>query len=233
MSTFDVTEYRITGDAVTRRRWGKSFAIIAGLHVGVATALVIGWKGHPLVLEAPPPAILIDLQPSPPAPPRPKVVEEQVKPKEPPVIEKAEVTLNKPKPIKRPAKPKPEKPKPDVAPQVESTPAAPKLAQAPVKAKPSVTPDYLSALFAHLERYTRYPRMAGWRKPEGVVMMRVSFDRTGHVLSAAVSRSSGYAVLDEAALDAVERADPLPAFPDTMPQSKMTLNIPVRFNIKN
>ena len=56
--------------------------------------------------------------------------------------------------------------------------------------------------------YPERARMAGW---EGVVVLRIQIKETGRPGSIEVVRSSGYGVLDEAAVDAVERWRFIPA----------------------
>tara|TARA_R110000824_G_scaffold390760_6_gene587674 strand:+ start:25075 stop:25770 length:696 start_codon:yes stop_codon:yes gene_type:complete len=231
MNEFDISSYQVSGDRQTRKLWSKSFAVVLGLHAGVA-ALAVGWAVQPVELAAPPPAIFIDMMPTPPAPARPKVVEEEIKPKELPVIEKAEVVL-KPKPKPKREKPKPRKQEQPPQPSVAAPPAAPKLAQSPTKAAPAISASYLSALYAHIERHSKYPRAALWTKPEGVITVQVKLDRKGHVLASRVVRSSGFEVLDEAALATFRRADPLPPFPASIEQNDMTINLPVRFQFKD
>lgn len=222
-------EYSLVADAQTRKRWGRSFVIILGLHASVGFA-GLALSVTPMEPEAPPPAILIDLMPTPPAPTVPKKVEEEVKPKELPVVEKAEVVLKKVKPKPEP-KPKPKEPEPQVAPNVQSPPAAPVRAKSPIEARPAVRENYMATVFAHLEKYKKYPRFAGWRKPEGRVTLRVQFDRSGKVLSTKVVKSSGHAKLDDGAIATIRKADPLPPFPSEMKQDAVTWDIPVDFTL--
>jgi protein TonB len=64
-------------------------------------------------------------------------------------------------------------------------------------AKPAPPPmDYLSRLEAHLNAYKNYPYDARIHREEGVVQLRFSLDRSGHVLSYDVVGSSGFASLD-------------------------------------
>ena len=64
-------------------------------------------------------------------------------------------------------------------------PAAPEATQGP--AKPAPPPmDYLSRLEAHLNAYKNYPYDARIHREEGIVQLRFSLDRSGHVLSYAV-----------------------------------------------
>ena len=62
-----------------------------------------------------------------------------------------------------------------------------------------------------------YPRWALEQGIEGCVVVRMLVDEKGRVVEAHVSRTSGYASLDEAALEAVRRYRFLPALKDGLP----------------
>lgn len=86
-------------------------------------------------------------------------------------------------------------------------------------------------LLAHLEKYRRYPARARAARQEGVVLVRFRMNRAGAVLSSSVARSSGVSVLDQAALDTLRRAQPLPAIPDDRPD-ELELTLPVEFFVR-
>ena len=71
-----------------------------------------------------------------------------------------------------------------------------------------------------------YPLEAVARGLEGDVMVRVFLDGTGDVIAARLERSSGHALLDEAAVRATRS---LRGLPDTMAREAL---IPVRFRLK-
>lgn len=86
-------------------------------------------------------------------------------------------------------------------------------------------------LLAHLEKYRRYPDAARQRRAQGVAWVKFRMNRQGRVLSAEITRSSGAAVLDRAALETVRRAQPLPAIPDDRPD-ELELSVPIEFFIR-
>ena len=198
-----------------------------------------------VALETPPP-----LDEPPPAEPSPDVetpVSETLPQIEPlPDLPPSEVA--EPRPVRRPdnlkvAKaPEPERDAP--TPERKKTPP-PQVASrvaAPEKAATAQAPETVSArgssasparwqaqLRAHLERRQRYPGAARARGQEGVVQIRFSIDGNGNVLSAQVVRSSGHAALDEAVVDLMRRASPVPAPPPDVPR---TITAPVRFNLR-
>jgi protein TonB len=152
---------------------------------------------------------------------RPDVVEPLPEPKPKP----------KPKPVRK-APPKVERkaPPPSVSRQVTAKPAPKAAAPRPVEggASNGVSPArWQSRVNAHLNRHKRFP---GGERGEGTVSVRFTIDSLGRVLGASVSRSSGSAALDQAALDMVRRASPVPAPPPAIAKSHMSLNVPVRFS---
>lgn len=192
---------------------------------------------------------VIEPPPMPPEP-LPEPVEE-IDPVEQMVMaELAEVAV--PIPLVRPPMPKPVEDKPKKAPQKKAekpkTPPPP-ASQAARKAKadvakadrtaaratstgggPSVSPaKWQSRLISHLERRKRYPSEARSNREEGTVYVRFRIDDGGNVLSVSLSRSSGHSSLDQAVLDMVRRASPVPAPP---PGVSKTITAPVRFNIR-
>lgn len=94
----------------------------------------------------------------------------------------------------------------------------------------AITPArWQSRLMAHLERRKRYPAAARSAHEEGTVYVRFRIDTSGNVLSVQLSRSSGHAILDEAVLELVRRASPVPAPP---PGVSTTIVAPVRFEMR-
>lgn len=86
-----------------------------------------------------------------------------------------------------------------------------------------------SRLMSHLERRKRYPSESRSNREEGTVYVRFRIDDSGNVLSVSLSRSSGYPTLDNAVLDMVRAASPVPAPPVGV---NKTITAPVRFNLR-
>jgi len=91
--------------------------------------------------------------------------------------------------------------------------------------------EYFERLRRHLARYKHYPEDALKRKEEGKVMVEFVLARDGRVLSAEVERSSGYPQIDQAALDMLRRASPVPPLPDRYAGERIKIAIPVDFSI--
>jgi protein TonB len=201
----------------------------------------------------PPPSAAAPLTPPPPPPPAspPEPAPEPLL--TPPVlpsppVSKPEVVLP-PRPPRRPARPRPvarppirpiqELPPQPVAPATPTmppttpptTPTAPVSAQA---APPSnAVPGWRGELIGRLQRAKRYPDVARSRGDQGVAMATFTMDRSGHVLSVSIVRSSGSSALDEEALAMIRRADPLPRIPAELPGDTVTLTVPVTFSLRN
>lgn len=110
--------------------------------------------------------------------------------------------------------------------------SAPAGMSAPGPASPEVEgqarTDYEAVLLAHLRTFFFYPDSARERRLRGVVEVRVSLARDGQVLGAWVQTSSGEMMLDDAALELVRRAQPLPAIPRALPD-RMDVYLPLEY----
>jgi protein TonB len=228
-------------------RWGAAAAIVLAAHLGLAAAYVLlrsqDAQGS---LEAP--AIIIELAPLAVAPasnqdiaPGPEM-QEALPPPEPEVIKPpptedavtaAPVEPPKPKPpeVKREQR-KPPAPRTTAAPRSERDAPKPAAPQPGSAAASAAMASWRDALVAHLQRYKQYPSSATAAREEGVVSLGFSMDRNGHVLSRHIARSSGFADLDGEVLSMIQRAQPLPAFPPSMTQSRIDLTVPIRFSLR-
>jgi TonB family protein len=85
-------------------------------------------------------------------------------------------------------------------------------------------------LAAHFDRHKRYPTDRASKAAEIVVSFEL--DRTGHILSSGVVRSSGDSSFDEAALAMLRRSDPVPVPPPLVADEGLTFTLPVIFRVK-
>ncbi|MCZ8406674.1 TonB family protein [Achromobacter dolens] len=74
-----------------------------------------------------------------------------------------------------------------------------------------------------------YPKEAHRLSGPISLSLKITALRNGTIYDVVVSRSSGDAAVDQAAVAMVRRAGPLPAFPDAMTQEKTELMLPLRF----
>ncbi|MCW3477690.1 energy transducer TonB, partial [Limobrevibacterium gyesilva] len=91
-------------------------------------------------------------------------------------------------------------------------PAPPSSAPAASAAPAAPGPDWQRVIAAWLRIHQVYPRDARLRGDEGVVIVRFTLDRDGHILDATIQRSSGHESLDAATL-AMLRGAKLPPAP--------------------
>ncbi len=91
---------------------------------------------------------------------------------------------------------------------------------------------YRASLAAHLHAYQRYPVASRMRREEGLVVLDVTIQRDGQIVTMGVQHGSGWPALDDAALATVKRAEPLPAMPDALPGARMALVVPLRFRLE-
>lgn len=90
-----------------------------------------------------------------------------------------------------------------------------------------------ASLLAHIQQAKRYPVMARARRQQGVVVVHFTMDRQGNVLTANISKSSGYDLLDQEALAMVRRAQPLPKPPPEFTGSLDMVVGPIEFFLTN
>jgi len=110
---------------------------------------------------------------------------------------------------------------------VAAAPLTPPLPPGPNEATPG-RDSWEGRVMARLERFRRYPNAARARRQEGIVQVRVSLARNGTLLALSLEQSSGFPLLDQAALETFRRAAPLPAVPDERP-APVELSFPVEF----
>ena len=92
---------------------------------------------------------------------------------------------------------------------------------------------YKAIISAILQKYKEYPPEALKRKQEGTVMVVFTIKNNGNLANYEITESSGFKLLDKAVEKMLERAAPLPPFPDDIKRQSMTLLLPVDFYIKN
>ena len=89
---------------------------------------------------------------------------------------------------------------------------------------------FLKALESHISRYQRYPEAARRDGVHGKVQLVFSMLRDGTVTDVRIESSSGYSVLDQAAIDTIRRAAPLPRIPAELPE-RLDILFPTAFDL--
>lgn len=202
--------------------------------------------------EAAPPLALAELTPPPPlhsaevAPPEPSP------PPEPEVPDAAEPLDKAPEPLPEPppkprveTKPKTQaKPRPALAPKPVAEPkepaphhqtAATASLAAPVRADaapaaPAYVPPSSQAAYLNNPKPV-YPHAARRRGMQGTVLLSVQVDAEGRTLGVTLKQSSGYALLDRAAQEAVSTWRFVPASRGGRPVAA-TVEVPIRFALE-
>jgi len=114
----------------------------------------------------------------------------------------------------------------------QPAPHADRGAAAQAASAPGGAADYMSQLRAWLERHKEYPYQARRRRVEGTAMLVFVMDRGGTVLSHRIERSAGDPSLDRAVGEMIRRAQPLPPLPDSFPQARLEVRVPVQFLLR-
>jgi protein TonB len=163
-----------------------------------------------------------------PAPPKSKVKVEPPKPKPLPKV-KPKPEAKKPAPAKKaPSKPMIAAPSQFVRkPAVQAEAVARNESPAQAKAR------YEQTISAWLQRHRVVPEAARTLGQHGSPVVRVRINRQGAVIYFAVERSSGYELIDQAAMDMVRRANPFPTPPVQYPGGQMLeFLMPVTFDLR-
>lgn len=83
-----------------------------------------------------------------------------------------------------------------------------------------------------LAKHKHYPAAARMLGQHGRPILRIRVDRQGNIKFSAIDQSTGYRLIDDAALEMVKRANPLPAPPANYPgEQLLEFLIPVTFGL--
>ncbi len=161
-----------------------------------------------------------------PAPPKPKA---KALPKPKPVPKVApKPEAKKPAPVKAKAKPVIAAPS-----QFVRRPAAQAEAQAKDESPAEAKARYEQTISVWLQRHRIVPEAARTLGQHGSPVVRVRINRQGAVIYFAVERSSGYQLIDQAAMDMVRRANPFPTPPAQYPGGQLLeFLMPVTFDLR-
>lgn len=91
---------------------------------------------------------------------------------------------------------------------------------------------YHSRIASLIEAQKRYPEIARRLKHEGMARVRFRLSAEGQLLTSAVDTGSGFAELDEAALNAVRRVAKFPAFPHPLGAGDREFVVTLNFTLK-
>ena len=77
-----------------------------------------------------------------------------------------------------------------------------------------------------------YPRIARRRGIEGQPVVAFTLDKGGRLMEAGLAKTSGYQLLDQAALEAVQQAAPYPEIPAELNAETFQFKLPISFILK-
>lgn len=90
--------------------------------------------------------------------------------------------------------------------------------------------EYLEGLDAHFQRAKRNASFGSRLRDEtGTALIALDIARDGRILKAELAKSSGYPAIDQAVLETVRRASPVPALPASFSKEICGLVLPVRY----
>jgi len=201
-------------------RWFWTF-IAVSLAAHLAFLLHARWERHNAAVDSAPAVMAVQMVEVSPAPPKPVV---QPAPASEPVAanEPEPVLTRLPEPVAAPA---------PVRSQAATKPAAPKVqraAAAPAKAAPALVEARPSARGNRPPYYPEMARRNGW---QGLCMVRVSVTAEGRAASVSLARSSGFGILDQAALAAVRKWKFTPRMVRGTAVA-CTVEVPVNFSLR-
>jgi protein TonB len=190
---------------------------------------------------APPPLATASLEPVPRHKPTPPALRKEVQPLPPPV---AVAALPEPQQASPVAPPAPAASMPTAAPAAgagtdEGTAHGGRgrgdegagLAAAGNGSLEKPGDDYLELVRRWVARFRGYPDAAIKQREEGTVALGFTFTRDGTVLDAWIEKSSGFPLLDAAALKMIHDASPIPKVPERYKGETLTLVMPETYHI--
>lgn len=181
-----------------------------------------------------------ELRPSPAVEPRPEPRAE-IRP-ETPVPRSAppqKVPTAQPQvePVAPPQRDAPQPAIPQVAVQPPPPVAAPAAPVQAARAEPApergLVNSYEKSLSDLIRRQEKYPDRAKRQGWQGTAVVGLSLSADGKVTDIAIIESSGRDILDEAALNMVRRASPLPRAPEGLRGKERTVRVPIVFKLQD
>jgi len=150
-----------------------------------------------------------------------------------PVPQAAEVVTRTTQALETPSTAAPDQTTAAVAP-VQATTETNTVKSLPVRTTAAPRRDYgwlAESLWSKVEQMKRYPAMARMNRWEGKVVLKAVIKKDGSIVDLAIVESSGHAVLDNEALEVVERASPLTLKHD-LGQPQVTVQIPISYALR-
>ena len=215
----------------------RSFALSIVLHVSVVAA-VLFWMLHskePIKPKVVPVTIITVSVPQPPQPkelPKPiekPIIKPVVKPVETPKPTEQVVQKPLPKPIEQPIVKKQEVVKEQ--PKVEQKVVQKIVPQTPTVDTKKVQNAYLAYVHQSAERLKVYPRNAKRLSQEGVAYVHFVILADGTITDISLKTSSGFGLLDEAAVKIITTLAKLKPIPKELNKDKYDITLPIDYSL--
>ena len=104
----------------------------------------------------------------------------------------------------------------------------------PATSRPASKPDYgwlADALYRKIDHLKRYPSVARLNQWEGRVLLRAAIRADGQLVDLDVAESSGHPVLDQDALEIMQRASPL-ELKHALGKPQVVVNVPISYTLR-
>lgn len=179
-----------------------------------------------------PPPLPIETRAEPVAPPPAPLQRQPVPEPIAPVPEVRSEIPPPPAPTARPA-PTPQlpQPEPQAAAKPETT-APPTVRQTQLPLDPAALKMFGEVLAQAIGKRKDYPRLARVRNWQGTTELKLQIGTNGKLQDVHVGHSSGFPILDAAAIQMVHDAAPLPEVPETLRGRELTMTVPVVFKLE-
>ena len=220
---------------ITRLHISLTILIALALHASLAAWLSLS---VPAPSPDPTPPLRLSLL----APVAETAVTESTPIAEPPppqqVSEPAPKLIAKPRPMVQSPPPEPQRPiepEPELAeskPEIATPELPPPMADNVAPLDVATTIRYEQLLVAWLEKHKKYPLRAKRLRIEGDGMLRILINREGQTQQVTLEQRTGNRLLDKAALEMAQRADPFPPMPENDPRRELEFIVPVVFVLR-
>jgi periplasmic protein TonB len=176
----------------------------------------------------PAPAPPRDVAPE-PTPPPPV---QEVRPEPPPPVQVRAEPQIAPLPVAPQAAREPA-PRAEPQPIAKAETPAPVVRQAPPALDIGALKAYGETLARAFDKTKSYPRLARLRNWQGTTQLKLHIGTDGKLQEVAVSHSSGFEMLDSAAVHMVQDSLPLPDLPEVLRGRELTLTVPIVFKLES
>ena len=91
---------------------------------------------------------------------------------------------------------------------------------------------YIAKLSKRTAGFVKYPKSALAKEQEGTIRLAITINRSGQVTNVKSSSTNDIPVLNQAAVEAANRASPFPAIPEQIKSDSFTFTVPITFRVK-